>query len=378
MPAPKPTRLVGPFGATTSPMGMATSNIGVRSRFTSGPRRVSRKAQPRTPWNAWTRNFKRVLVDDAAPAADSTMAARARELLARGCGRRAARACMGLGQAILRPSAASGGAAAVLAAGCAGGDAASCAGSAVLSAPLVSPHPDCGRAMPPATRACAGGNGDGCTLADACRLTGGEERAPALARLSGGCQAKAGLACLYWADGQGTAAAAALIGPAQDRGAGGQGDGGRTDPVAAVYRLACDEGAIAAPLACPRALAAELARAVTAHEAVRLLEQLDHGCDQSSGEACCLLGEAFLGSGGAWTRFDADRAALLRARLPAREPALLSARFGARPARLVREMNADGDSRCGPIRACPIQRLDPGRPRELSPASWRPSGLPRL
>lgn len=161
-----------------------------------------------------------------------------------------------------------------LADNCQRGFAPSCTQLALLSAPLVSPHSDCARAMALGRQACAGRDDIGCTIVDACDLVARPQEAATLDRLHRSCSPRAPLACLYWAE----AKTAAGVEDRRD--------------VRDAYQWAChSEYSGVGNLACVRLATLDLARAQTVTEAGYAIGLLRRACDQSSGEACCRLAD---------------------------------------------------------------------------------------
>ncbi len=174
----------------------------------------------------------------------------------------------------------------------------SCLALAAAAAPLISASPDCKTSLPFADLGCKSGAADGCAIADACRLAEPAGRRFALARLLSGCQARAPLPCLYWAD--------ALSSPLSGDPA--------VDDLALIeaYRTTCGSKSPGAPLACGRVAVKQLEEAKTSLEADPALAALRESCIQSSGEACCALGAQY--QSGRWTPPDPRRTTELRAR----------------------------------------------------------------
>jgi TPR repeat protein len=211
---------------------------------------------------------------------------------ARGCALGLATACRRLTSLWVRDPARRAEGLRRLADGCGHGQAASCVELALLSAPLLSPHPDCPQAVTSARAACQGGAPEGCAVAAACRLNDAPSRPEAIAELRSRCDHDEPLACLYWAD-----AAAETATP---------------DQLKAAYQAGCRRGSPAAPVACPRLTIQELAEATLSYEAERRLEELRQFCSRSLGEACCALAGQY--ATGKWMAADAAKVTELRAR----------------------------------------------------------------
>jgi uncharacterized protein len=186
-------------------------------------------------------------------------------------------------------------AAALMLRSCQRGYADSCESAAIWMAPLISPNADCARVAPLADRACGAKHRSACAVSDACKLAIPHEAGAALERLRAACDDDDALACLYWAD-----AESARTQPPPD-----------LERVVRAYDEACKiEGGPLAGVACPRLLAIKLARTQTASEAEAPLSALRRSCDQSTGEACCELGEQY--RVGKWVPADAGKARELR------------------------------------------------------------------
>jgi TPR repeat protein len=144
---------------------------------------------------------------------------------------------------------------------------------ATVFAPVLSDHPDCDRARVWAGKACAAKAPEGCAIADACQLQRKELHSTAEGALRSACERRSPLACLYWADAQGS-----------------QPDGTEgADRVRAAYVNACNKNGPGQGVACVRIAVADLARAKSAIDADRPLDFLRHACERSSAQACCEL-----------------------------------------------------------------------------------------
>jgi len=184
---------------------------------------------------------------------------------------------------------------------CSRGDGPTCASAALVSAPLVSTHPDCARARPLAEQACRMSAQVGCVIRDACSLEEASQAGAALERLRTACAPRAPLACLYWAD-------QSARSPATDS------SQIRRDQIIHAYRLACQPGRDdhTSMVACAGLAMAELATAQSKIQAEAAIAQLKHECERSSREACCDLGEQY--RTGRWVPVDAEKAQDLRTR----------------------------------------------------------------
>lgn len=173
----------------------------------------------------------------------------------------------------------------------------SCLSAAKLFAPIVGQSPACAQALPPAERACAMKDWDGCAIADACRIEGRNDAPAAIERLRDGCERGISAACLYWADAQehpDTATPAVTA-----------------EQVQRAYGGACRGRPPVGPLGCTRFARLRLAGVVDAREAEHLTGFLQKGCDQSIAEACCALAQVYAGHG---RDADAGKAAELRSK----------------------------------------------------------------
>jgi TPR repeat protein len=150
----------------------------------------------------------------------------------------------------------------------------SCLIAALEFAPVISPRPDCARAVPLAQQACAGGQKEGCALGEACRMSGAG-RAQALQALGQACEQNDGVACFYWAE----AGRPPEVSVKQARRA---------------FRLGCMSpvGTLFRRQACGRLGEINLALASTRAEEEAALGLLEKACEDSSGQACCDLAEA--------------------------------------------------------------------------------------
>ena len=176
---------------------------------------------------------------------------------------------------------------------CGRGFTASCGYLAMMVAPLLAANADCAGAVRVAESACRANDKNACAVLDACKLAEPREAGPARERLGASCGKNVALACLYWADAESA------------RGKTG-------DEIRDAYELACEGGGRIAEVACPRFDAARLAVARTASDAETALSALRRECDDSSGEACCELGEQY--RIGKWMPADTGKAGELRSK----------------------------------------------------------------
>jgi TPR repeat protein len=179
---------------------------------------------------------------------------------------------------------------------CENGHSTSCVFIASLSAPVVNDRPDCDEAVKFAQRACDAKDEDGCAIVEACRTIepGGQRR---LQWLQEACGRESSMACLYWADLQQS------------------GPGPRAEPAAIqrAYATACKVLADLWPVACVRSAIMELEAAKRSSEKDEQVSRLQKFCEQqSSAEACCSLGQAYLN--GSAIPQDKEQARKLRAR----------------------------------------------------------------
>ena len=155
----------------------------------------------------------------------------------------------------------------------------SCGRLALQFAPLVSPHPDCSRAMPYARKLCSAKQTDGCAIAQACDLTAGMAATdPIPEQLASDCGKRNGLSCLYWTDFM-----------AQTPGA-----ETRRGKVREAYRIACAKSPVRHLKSCTRSAILDLAEAQDFEHAWPMIRRLGNLCDGGEAEACCHLGGEFL------------------------------------------------------------------------------------
>ena len=182
----------------------------------------------------------------------------------------------------------------LIAQNCHRGHVPSCSVAAYAGAPLVSETPRCAQVLPYADQACRGGQQNACAVVMACRLRTLGDDPPTVEQLHDACLRRVPLACLYWAD--------------QEEAHGKQQP--LPDRVVNAYRAACQGGFPAADVACARAAAITLARAKDVTEAEGPLSDLQRACSDSSGEACCVLADAYRDGQG--VAADAEKAGTFR------------------------------------------------------------------
>jgi len=228
----------------------------------------------------------------------------AEDAFAAGCGLGRRSSCHLLATVLLREPATRAQGSTLLADNCGLGYVGSCTTATLLTAPLLAAGGSCALAHPFAQRACAAKDADACAVVDVCKLEVAAEAPAALASLRAACEARNGIACLYWADAseRGASDSTSDIGTAAD-----------PERVRGAYEVACRESGEhpeAARLACIRLAAVELARADGRLEASSMVPMLEQACDEPSGEACCALADVH--AAGKWVRADAQMAAALR------------------------------------------------------------------
>jgi len=231
--------------------------------------------------------------------------AAAQDAFAAGCGLGRRSSCHLLATMLLRQPETREQGSTLLADTCTRGYTDSCTTATLLTAPVLTAGGSCALALPFAQRACAAKDADACAVVDVCKLEAPAEAPAAFASLRAACEARNGLACLYWADASESASA------------GDSASDPRTaaDPerVRAAYDIAC-RGSADNPevtrLACIRLAAVELARADSRLEATRMVPMLQRACDEPSGEACCALADVH--AAGKWVPGDAHKATALR------------------------------------------------------------------
>jgi TPR repeat protein len=161
-------------------------------------------------------------------------------------------------------------------ANCEQGHSTSCIVAAFPFAPLFVNRPNCADAVKYAQRACVAKDEDGCAIVEACRPTppGDTSRAQ---RLEWACERRSAISCLYWADLQ------------QQR------PGAESARIQSAYAIACRGLRDVSPVACVRSAVMDLQAAKSPAERDDLATLLRQACErQSSGEACCTLGQAYL------------------------------------------------------------------------------------
>ena len=233
--------------------------------------------------------------------------AAAEDAFAAGCGLGRRSSCHLLATVLLRRPATREQGSTLLTDNCNRGYADSCTTATLLTAPVLTAEGSCALALPFAQRACAMKDVDACAVVDVCKLEVAAEAPAALASLRTACEARNGLACLYWAD-------------ASERGAGDAASDTSVvaDPerVRVAYDIACrgsGENPEVARFACIRLAAIELARADNRLEASRMVPLLERACDEPSepsAEACCALADVH--AAGKWVPGDAQKATALR------------------------------------------------------------------
>ena len=223
----------------------------------------------------------------------------AEQALAKACAAERLSSCHLLAQMLVRNPATLQEGVRLLGQNCKRGFAGSCTQGAGFSAPLLSAYPDCRRALPLASAACAAKDDDGCAIEDRCnaelQVTGAQSGTITgpnpVERLEQLCAKNSALGCLYWADAQ-TGSQAIAADPGRVRGA---------------YLVACRGGLIGSGIGCVRIHLMDLAEAKTRHEAEPAISSLRDACKESFGEACCKLADVY--RKGQWVTADEAQAA---------------------------------------------------------------------
>jgi uncharacterized protein len=159
---------------------------------------------------------------------------------------------------------------------CRKGLARSCDQLLAISAPLLSPSPDCGILRDLASKLCLAGDRNGCAIRSACQLrNGANEVAAIVEELSTACAAKHPLSCLYWAD------------------ASEQSKTADTPRIQDAYRLACHAPDIGNQRACVRLLGHNLNNSELSDRTDEVAYTLSRYCSGGDAEACCQLAKAY-------------------------------------------------------------------------------------